>query len=343
MGASTRKNEELSNSQENETKRRRVESIVSLLDQAQSPDTGDVPMINTNDVLDLQGDPMDQTEPSPVDVLDQGEDEELVLSTTKELKVMKEEDEIKYWKQMWKECENGLAVNLEAPTTRDSFFDRKMKAIMAARGDKYRLFDAHLIQRFPLNDAQRNVRGSTHYDPPVQWCSKNLVGTLALSPQRELAWATMRTLIRSTPSPSEAEEQRIERKMNYDDVVDKMLNFPLQYHGDERDNRGEPVPEGRARAANRDQKLQDHLTAIIRNRKLSVVELQYRLVSLSNDAIFHEQVVQWWHAIGKIILPRLIERRAIAQKVHALPQLLTFLYKVMTTVYMKDISHLGAM
>eukprot|EP00971_Amphidinium_carterae_P218245 4331982-Amphidinium_carterae.1 len=85
-GASTRKNEELSNSQESEHKRRRVESIISLLDQGQSAGSGDVPMsasprgsamINTNDVLDLQRDPMDQTEPSPVDVLDQGEDEEL--------------------------------------------------------------------------------------------------------------------------------------------------------------------------------------------------------------------------------------------------------------------------
>eukprot|EP00971_Amphidinium_carterae_P212576 4218765-Amphidinium_carterae.1 len=77
--------------------------------------------------------------------------------------------------------------------------------------------------------------------------------------------------------------------MDYEDVASKLLNFPLQYHGDERDSRGEPVPESRARAANRDQKLQDHLASIIKNRKLSVVELQYRLVSLSNDAIFYEQ------------------------------------------------------
>eukprot|EP00971_Amphidinium_carterae_P014986 295985-Amphidinium_carterae.1 len=62
---------------------------------------------------------MDRNETSPVDVLDQGEDEELVLSTTKELKVMKEEDEIKYWKQMWKECDLGLSLNLESSTTRD--------------------------------------------------------------------------------------------------------------------------------------------------------------------------------------------------------------------------------
>eukprot|EP00971_Amphidinium_carterae_P312147 6204605-Amphidinium_carterae.1 len=109
---------------------------------------------------------------------------------------------------------------------------------MAAKEDKYRMFDSYLIQRFPLNESQRNVRGSGHYDPSVQWYSENLVETLAMSPQRELAWAILRTLIRSTPSPSEAEEQKKEARMSYHDVAGKMLNFFLQYHGDERDIRG---------------------------------------------------------------------------------------------------------
>eukprot|EP00971_Amphidinium_carterae_P351547 6492160-Amphidinium_carterae.1 len=242
---------------------------------------------------------------------------------------------------MWRECELGLTLNLDPSTTRDSFFDRKMKTIMAAKEDKYRMFDSYLIQRFPLNEPQRNVRGSGHYDPSTQWYSENLVGTLAMSPQRELAWAVMRTLIRSTPSPSEAEEHKKEARMSYEDVADKMLNFYLQYHGDERDIRGVKVYQ--PRAPTREQSLTEHLAAIITNRKLSVVELQYRLVSLSNDAIFYEQVVQWWQAIGKIILPRLKERKVIDQNLHTLPQLLTFMYKVMTTVYMKDISHVGAM
>eukprot|EP00971_Amphidinium_carterae_P085771 1696875-Amphidinium_carterae.1 len=87
-GASTRKNDELPDSQESETKRRRVENIVSLLDLDQNAGSGDITMgassrepltINTNDVLELQRDPMDRTEASPGNVLDQGEDEELVL------------------------------------------------------------------------------------------------------------------------------------------------------------------------------------------------------------------------------------------------------------------------
>eukprot|EP00971_Amphidinium_carterae_P211883 4204685-Amphidinium_carterae.2 len=299
--------------------------------------SGDQLMPNTNDVLDLQRDPVDNF--SPVDVLDPGEDEELVLSTTKELKVMKEEDEIKYWKQMWKECEFGLSLSLEASTTGDSFFDRKMRAIMAAKEDKYRMFDSYLIQRFPLNDQQRHVRGSGHYDPGIQWWSENLIGTLALSPQRELAWATMRTLIRSTPSPLEAEEQRKEEKMSYEDIASKILDFYLQYHGDERDIRGKTVLN--PRNPTREQRLLDHLASVIQNKRLSVVELQYRLVSLSNDGLFYEHVVQWWHAMGKIILPRLRDRRVITQTLHTLSHLLTFMYQVMTTVYMKDISHLG--
>eukprot|EP00971_Amphidinium_carterae_P330005 6462845-Amphidinium_carterae.2 len=210
---------------------------------------------------------------------------------------------------------------------------------MAVKEHKYRMFDSYLIQRFPLNEPQRNVRGSGHYDPGIQLWSENLIGTLALSPQRELAWTTMRTLIRSTPSPLEAEEQRKEARMSYEDIASKMSDFYLQYHGDERDVRGKAAYQ--KRPPTREQRLPDHLAAIINNKKLSGVELQYRLVSLSNDPIFHEQVVQW-QSIGKIILPRLKEKRAIDQNLSTLPQLLKLMYKVMKTVYMKDISHVGA-
>eukprot|EP00971_Amphidinium_carterae_P168076 3330303-Amphidinium_carterae.1 len=83
----TRKNDVLTNSQESDTKRKKVEDIVSLLDSASSTGLGDVTMgtssgevlaprggssgeqltLNTNDVLDLQRDPLDRNEPSPVD------------------------------------------------------------------------------------------------------------------------------------------------------------------------------------------------------------------------------------------------------------------------------------
>eukprot|EP00971_Amphidinium_carterae_P168254 3333696-Amphidinium_carterae.1 len=121
--STTRKNDELTDSQESESKRRKVEELVSLLDTA--PDSGqkDVTMGTSSgevlylrggkdgeqraphpsEVLALQEETLDRTGSSPVDVLDQGEEDELVLSTTKELKVMKEEDEIQFWKQMWKE------------------------------------------------------------------------------------------------------------------------------------------------------------------------------------------------------------------------------------------------
>eukprot|EP00971_Amphidinium_carterae_P102682 2032444-Amphidinium_carterae.1 len=160
---------------------------------------------------------------------------------------------------------------------------------MAAKEDKYRMFDSYSIQRFPLNDQQRYVRGNGHYDPGIQWWSENLIGTLALSPQRELAWATLRTLIRSTPSPLEAEEQRKEEMMSYEDIASKMPDFYLQYLGDERDIRGKAVYK--PRHPSREQRLSEHLAAVIKNKKPSVVELQYRLESLSNDGLFHEEVV----------------------------------------------------
>eukprot|EP00971_Amphidinium_carterae_P222710 4419955-Amphidinium_carterae.1 len=240
---------------------------------------------------------------------------------------------------MWKECELGLTLNLDQSTRGDSFFDRKMRALMTAKEDKYRIFDSYLIQRFPLNDQQRNVRGSGHYDPGTQWWSESLIGTLALSPQRELAWATMRTLIMSTPSPVQAEEPRKEERMSYQELADKMSDFYLQYNGDERDVRGKTVYAPRTATQNRS--LYEHLAAIINNKKLGVVELQYRLVSLSNDGLFHEQLVQRWHAIGEIIIPRLKEKRGVGQELNTLHLLFQFMYRVMTEVYMKDISHLG--
>eukprot|EP00971_Amphidinium_carterae_P273195 5422089-Amphidinium_carterae.1 len=176
---------------------------------------------------------------SPVDVLDQGEDEDLVLAPTEELKVMKEEDEIKFWRQMWRDQDHGLGFKVDQSYAGDSFFDRKMRAIMLAKEGE----------------------GKPVYDP---------------------------------------------RRSIYN------------------------------------QSLHDHLHAVLDNRKPGVADLQYRLVALSNDDKFQEQLVQWWHAIGEVIIPRLIEKRVVDQNLETLALLFQFMYKVMGTVYMKDISHVGA-
>eukprot|EP00971_Amphidinium_carterae_P214329 4253611-Amphidinium_carterae.5 len=349
----TRKNEELSDSQESETNARkwktyfrywiRRQAQVRLMFRRTS--SGEVlasrggrsegqatPL--PSDVLDLQEEMLDKNEASPVDVLDQGEDEELVLSPTKELKVMREEDEIRFWRQMWRECDLGLLLNIEPSTTGDLFFDRKMKAIVIAKEGEYRMFDSYLIQRFPLNDQQRGVRGSGHYDPCTQLWSENLIGTLALSPQRELAWVIMRRMILNTPSPRQVEEYRMNEAMTGHDVANKTSDFYLQCNGNERDIRGIAVYD--PRPSIHSQSFHDHLHDVLDNKKPSVADLQYRLVALSNNNLFQEQVVQWWHAIGEIILPKLIEKRVVDQNLSTLSLL------CQGTSYMKDISHLGA-
>eukprot|EP00971_Amphidinium_carterae_P250033 4963563-Amphidinium_carterae.1 len=68
----TRKNEELSNSQESETKRRRVDDILSLLDPVPNKDLLDVPMeTSSGEVLASRGRQSEgQTIPPPCDVRD---------------------------------------------------------------------------------------------------------------------------------------------------------------------------------------------------------------------------------------------------------------------------------
>eukprot|EP00971_Amphidinium_carterae_P274289 5443276-Amphidinium_carterae.6 len=170
-----------------------------------------------SDVLDLREKSSEKIETFPMDVLGLGEDEELVLSPTKELKVMGEDNEQQYWKKMWRECENGLSYSLESGTSTDEgFSDRKMKAILQAKECEYRMFDSHLIQCFPLNTEQRTA-------------------------QRELAWVTMRTLIRRTPHPRRAEENRRREAMSFHGLASKMSEVYMQYSGNEKDVRGTDV------------------------------------------------------------------------------------------------------
>eukprot|EP00971_Amphidinium_carterae_P090861 1798464-Amphidinium_carterae.3 len=214
-----------------------------------------------------------------------------------------------------------------------------MKAIMLAKEGEYRMFGSYLIQCFPLNTQQRQVRGSGHYDPSTQLLSKNLIGTLALSPQRELTWVTMRTIIGKTPYPRRAEENRTGERLTYHEVDSKTSEFYLQYNGNEMDIRGNPLYHPRPSVHN--QSFHEHLHKVLDN-KPGVGDLQYRLVALYNSDMFNEQVVQRWHAIGEIILPRLIDRKVVDQNLSTLSLLCQFMYRVMGTSYMKDISHLGA-
>eukprot|EP00971_Amphidinium_carterae_P324421 6447356-Amphidinium_carterae.1 len=48
------------------------------------------------------------------------------------------------------------------------------------------------------------IRQGQKYDPCGQLTTKNLIGTLALDPKREVAWMTMRKMIKSTQTPMQS-------------------------------------------------------------------------------------------------------------------------------------------
>eukprot|EP00971_Amphidinium_carterae_P036452 716552-Amphidinium_carterae.1 len=65
------------------------------------------------------------------------------------------------------------------------------------------------------------------YDPRFQLTTKNLIGTLALDPKREVAWMTARRKIKGTSSSWEntADEGR-ERDADY--ILNKLSDFKMQ-------------------------------------------------------------------------------------------------------------------
>eukprot|EP00971_Amphidinium_carterae_P205504 4078641-Amphidinium_carterae.1 len=122
-----------------------------------------------------------------------------------------------------------------------------------------------------------------------------------------------------------------------------MSDFDLQTSGTLslglRDARGFLVENGRD--AIWDQSIIDLLDKVI-HRPSTVADIQYRVIATQTEKEFVEQTVMWMHAIGEIIIPKLLETGALRQKVDTLAFLFRFLYLTMGVEHMKDLSHLGA-
>eukprot|EP00971_Amphidinium_carterae_P287908 5715505-Amphidinium_carterae.1 len=97
-----------------------------------------------------------------MEVLDLGEEEDITLSPTEELK-----------------CR---ARNLNPG---DEFFDRKARALVKAKEGKFKVFDAYGLPCYPLNPEHRKVRNGLHYNPHIVLNSPSSLG-----PKREVAWLT---------------------------------------------------------------------------------------------------------------------------------------------------------
>eukprot|EP00971_Amphidinium_carterae_P128328 2542363-Amphidinium_carterae.1 len=124
------------------------------------------------------------------------------------------------------------------------------------------------------------------YDPRIQLTTKNLIGTLALDPKREVAWMTVRRAIQSTSSSWEnAADERQERDADF--ILNKLSDFKLQTKQD--------------RTETEYVQIYDIVRQFLHNPNVGVEILRHR--ATSTGPRFFEEVVMWMHVIGRIILP----------------------------------------
>eukprot|EP00971_Amphidinium_carterae_P124062 2457514-Amphidinium_carterae.1 len=200
----------------------------------------------SSDVLCLrEGAPM-PTDEIPTDMLGPEGDSDIELSPTEELRVMEDEEELQFWRQIWSLREEPMEFNLETGRPGDEFFDRKNKALRALKKGKYRLFDAYVLPCYPLNVEHRRVRNGLCYNPQAILNSSSLVGKLTLCPKREVAWLTTRTKILNTLEPRKMAEWERREHLEHEGIAGKLSDFGLQTSGQLRDWRGYDVPGGRA-------------------------------------------------------------------------------------------------
>eukprot|EP00971_Amphidinium_carterae_P010338 204244-Amphidinium_carterae.1 len=163
------------------------------------------------------------------------------------------------------------------------------------------------------------------YDPTIQLTTKNLIGTLALDPKREVAWMTIRRRIINTSSAWEtAIEEGANMDANY--IMGQLSNFQLQTKYKRTEVEYRPISEV--------------LRPVLENEGCTLDILCHRVTSLGPQ--FVEEVVMWMHVIGRIILPYLRNIRE-AWETTNLESVFRLLYQSMGTEYMKDLSHIGAM
>eukprot|EP00971_Amphidinium_carterae_P265224 5261080-Amphidinium_carterae.1 len=255
-----------------------------------------------------------------------GEGPLLVIEPTKELAPMDAQQELLYWKGQWRISMNGVVVGTQEGTPGDEFFDRKCRRLGSSRKQDESLpIGAYLLPRYPMNEFDKSLRMGKQYDPTIQLTRKNLIGTLALDPKREVAWMTVRNKINNTSSAWENAAGE-GRAMDAEYILDQLSSFQLQT----KNQKGEPDYV----------KIGDVLRPVLNNEPCELDILRHRVTSAGTE--FAEEVVMWMHVIGRIILPYLRSIRQ-AWETNDLESVFRLLYQNMGTEYMKDLSHIGAM
>eukprot|EP00971_Amphidinium_carterae_P108407 2146606-Amphidinium_carterae.1 len=151
-----------------------------------------------------------------------------VIEPTKELAPMDAQKELTYWRVMWNSSSHGITIHSHEGTPGDEFFDRKCRRLGGHRKQDQNLpMGAYLLPKYPLNEFDKSLRLGQKYDPTIQLTTRNLIGTLALDPKREVAWMIMRRTISSTPSAWEV-AAREGTTMDADYVSTRISDFQLQ-------------------------------------------------------------------------------------------------------------------
>eukprot|EP00971_Amphidinium_carterae_P315399 6269041-Amphidinium_carterae.2 len=256
------------------------------------------------------------------------------------MKVMGDDEELHFWRQIWSERKVPMEYDIHRLGT--SFYDLKSKAWAALKKDQYRMFEASVLPCYPLSAEHRSWRKGHHYDPPEVLHSSNLVGNMALCARRELAWTTSRKKILSTPGPARKLLRQLEQDFDEATLIAHLSDFYLQTSGSLRDVRGNPVDGGRVEGRQWEQSLHELLEHVTTGAP-SVDVLQWRVTATATESEFLEQTAIWMQMIGQIILPMLRDNRTIRYEIDKLGTLFQYLYVIMGTEHMKDISHLGGM
>eukprot|EP00971_Amphidinium_carterae_P336564 6472990-Amphidinium_carterae.2 len=249
-----------------------------------------------------------------------------VIEPTKELAPLDTQQELIFFKGQWNISKSGLTVKSYEGTPGDEFFDRKCSRLgRNRREDECLPMTAYLLPRYPLNEYDNSLRLGKKYNPTIQLTTRNLIGTLALDPKREVAWMTTRHKISNTTS---AWENATEEGANMDNhyISSRLSDFQMQTK--------------HKRTEVEYVRMADILQSVLENEHCTLDILCHRVASSGSKMA--EEVVMWMHVIGRVILPYLRSKRQ-AWETPSLESLFRMLYESMGTEYMKDLSHIGAM
>eukprot|EP00971_Amphidinium_carterae_P336250 6472502-Amphidinium_carterae.1 len=99
---------------------------------------------------------------------------------------MDDQQELVFWRARWMFSLQGATLHTHEGTPYNEFFDRKSSRLGSIRRDDHLPLCVYLLPRYPLNKYVKSIRLGQKYDPSIQLTTKNLIGTLALDPKREV-------------------------------------------------------------------------------------------------------------------------------------------------------------